>query len=492
MGADPDLPPKVREGFRPLSRVELLVLLLLTCRLLAWAFLLPPWGGFDEYAHHGYVETCAESPRWHAFRSVYVPDRLVAAEHEWRTGEKLPEEAIDRGRSPGRLGNYETLQSPSYYLGAGLLLRALPPLSPAAELYLLRTVNAGLALLVGLATLAAARRIGFSDRAWLPVALLAFIPGYAIALVRVSNDALCALCLTIGIGASLEDSRGRRRPLLAAAATGAAPWVKLYGLAGIPGVLARALRRGEKRRAVSVALLVVPAAVLAFLSRRIHGSAIALAEVLTHPAPAAFRDVPWLLDTWTLMKTHLWVSGMSIRVFPSVFYVALASGLAACAWKTAATRPSEAWDRRNRTFAAVAVFVFLIALAYFAKENFASYRSPGGVGGWYLWAMALPEALLLTHGLARERRRARWFPILLAGFFLLTVAGDLALFAEPSGFLTTPNGHITGIGAASFARIAESFRRSRPAPAAIAAALAAPASWVLAAYALARSFRSEA
>jgi hypothetical protein len=493
MGADPGTSLPAPERLRPLSRIEILLLLFLAGRLVAWAFLLRPWGGFDEYAHHGYVETWAEQPRWRRFESVYVPDRLVLAERGWRTRGQAPEGTaappIDPP-FPARRGNYETLQAPAYYLGAGTLIRLLPSLSPVAELYVLRLANAALALLVGLATLAGARRIGFGARAWLPVALLGFVPGFAIALVRVSNDALCAFCLAIGIGASLEDSRGRRRPLLAAAATGAAPWAKLYGVAGIPGVLARALRRGERHRAVSAALLLLPVAALALLSRRIHGSAIALAEVLTRPGPVAFRDVPWLRDAWTVVKTHLWVSGMSVRVFPTAVYVVLAAGLAACAIAAAASGTFEGRDRRNPASLAIPVAVFVAALAYFAKKNFASYRSPGGVGGWYLWAMALPEALLLALGFVRGPRGRRWFPILLSGFLILTVAGDLALFAEPSGLLATTNGHISGLRG-SFAGVAEAFRRTRPAPAAIAAEIAAPLSWILGVWGVAAAFRAD-
>ena len=496
MGADPEPRAAVPERPRRLSRIELLVFLFLACRLLAWAFLLLPWGGFDEYAHHGYVETCAETPRWRAFRSVYVPTRIVDAERDWR-GRRGGFDARVPGmtNSPAprpRQGNYETQQSPAYYLGAGLLLRILPPLSPIAELYLLRIVNAGLALLVGVATIAAARRAGFSERAWFPLALLAFVPGFAIALVRVSNDALCALCLAIGIGASLEDSRGRRRAILAAASTGTAPWAKLYGLAGIPGVLVRALRRGERNRGIAAALLVLPAVALAILSRRIHGSEIALADVLTHPAAVRLRDVPWARDAWAFVKSHLWVSGMSVRVFPSLVYVVLAVGLALCLWKSASAPRSNARDRRNLSSVSIPVILFLIAAAYFATKNFAAYRSPGGVGGWYLWAMALPEALLLTWGLGHSPRGGRWFPILLSGFLLLTVAGDLALFAEPGGFLANSSGQITVIGGASYPRVLEAFRRSRPAPVAVVAEATALLSWILGLTTLVTAFGARA
>jgi hypothetical protein len=182
---------------------------------------------------------------------------------------------------------------------------------------------------------------------------------------------------------------------------------------------------------------------------------------------------------------------MSVRVFPSIVYVVLAAGLAASAWTTATHRGREPRDRRNLLTIAMPLFFFLAAVVYFAPKNFAAYRAPGGVGGWYLWSMALPEALLLAFGLAREEVRARWFPLLLTAFLLFTVAGDLALFAEPSGALVSANGHIAGISG-SFASIADAFRRTRPVSAAIAAVVTATLSWVLGALALAAALRRDA
>jgi hypothetical protein len=217
---------------------------------------------------------------------------------------------------------------------------------------------------------------------------------------------------------------------------------------------------------------------LAFFSRRIHGSEIALADVLSRPRAVTLHEVPWLRDAWAFAKSHLWVSGMSVRVFPVVPYALLVSGLAACGWKAAGTRYTERRDRRNLFSLSAPLLLFAAAVVYFAPKNFAAYRSPGGVGGWYLWSMALPESLLLTFGFARADRISRWFPVLLSGFLLLTIAGDLALFAEPSGLLATTNGHISGVRG-SFAVISEAFRRSRPASVAIGAAVAVFLSWIL-------------
>jgi hypothetical protein len=477
---------------RRFSPLEILVLAFLAARLLAWAFLLPSWNGFDEPFHQGYVEVCAESPRWHAFQSAALPERLLEGMRGWPLFPKYAEqfgaraygEAVARPapvRSPDR--NYEMLQSPAYYVLAGLLLRSLPRMSPIAELYLLRCGNALLAFLTGVVTLVAARRIGLGRRAWMATAMLAFVPGFSLALVRVSNDALCAFLLAIAVGLSLAPRDDIAwRPVASSAAAGLAPWAKLYGLAGIPALAIDALRRGERNRVARLALLLVPSAALAYFSRRINGSAVSLLEILSHPKPAAFLEVPWLRDAWTVAKTHLWVSGMSSFVFPNAVYVVLLAGLGLCAALTVrrAVGRGDSISRQNLFQIVSPIVFFLVALGYFAWKNFARFRAPGGAGGWYLWAMALPEALLLTWGLAGGAGK-RTATLIFAAFFLLTIAGDLALFGEVSGRLLTGGGnaHIRGIRSETLSEVWTAFLRSRPAGAAGMATAFVPISWLL-------------
>ena len=484
--------------------LEILVLALLAARLLAWAFLLPPWNGFDEPFHQGYVETCAEVPAWHAFDSALLPPRLVEGMRNWplypryaeQFGARSYGDASPRPVPPAVAGgNYEMLQSPAYYVAAGYLLRWLPALPPIVELYLLRCANALLAFLVGLLTLRAARRTGFERRSWMAPAVLAFVPGFSLALVRVSNDALCALLMTIAVGLSLERTDGiARRPVAAAAAAGFAPWAKLYGLAALPALAIDALRRGERNRLSRLALLFLPPAALAYFSQRINGSAVSLLEILSHPKPVEVRDVPWLRDAWTIAKTHLWVSGMSSFVFRNPLYIALLAGLAGCVYLTmrevgVGGNPES---RRNLFRIGAPILFFLVALAYFAWKNFARFRAPGGAGGWYLWSLALPEALLLTWGISR-RRGSLWPALLFGAFLLLTAAGDLVLFCEVSGKLLTDAGnrHVRGIGAASLSELSTAFFHSRPTGAAWTAIAFVAISWLVGVLVLVAGARSQ-
>ena len=185
---------------------------------------------------------------------------------------------------------------------------------------------------------------------------------------------------------------------IGAAAAGFAPWAKLYGWAVIPKFAWNHIRPGPRplRRAAVLVLLIFPAFTLAWLSWRIS-TAVSLLENLQHPTDVGFADVPWLKDAWTVLKTHIWISGMSNLVFPTAvdvglslaFAVLLVTGLRSIATSKDSTARALAPE-----LVAPVVF-FGIALAYFAYRNFALNRGAGGFGGWYVWSLALPESLLL-------------------------------------------------------------------------------------------------
>lgn len=466
--------------------------MLLALRVLAWAFLLPPWSGFDEPFHHGYVESWADDPGWRRFESVALPERLLSAMRRWPTvpayAAAFHTRRFDGGPpAPGavpRAANYETLQSPLYYAAFGMLLRALPRLDPIAELYLLRGLNALLAFSVGILVLAAARRIGLGTDAWIAPAILAFIPGFAQALSRVSNDGLCALLVSAGIGLSLRSTRSQNGPEMAgAAAAGLSPWAKLYGWPAIPALAFRAWRNdgsaapSKVRRILATALLLVPGALLAVLSRRKHGSSVSMLEVLDARSSVSPAHVPWLRDIWTIAKSHLWISGMDKIVFPTAVYVPLVAALVVLA-VTGLRRL-----RRDRPLAlqlVVPLALFAAALAFFSWKNYAYFRQPGGAGGWYLWAMALPEALILAAGAASGSVSRRSVLVLFAAFLVLTIAGDAAVALESVGRLvvTSGNHHILGLADAGFVDLVSRFAASRPAGIAVGAFACAGASYL--------------
>jgi hypothetical protein len=218
---------------------------------------------------------------------------------------------------------------------------------------------------------------------------------------------------------------------------------------------------------------------------RFNGHPVSILENLNHPASVRLIDVPWLNDGWMMIKTQIWMSGMSDIVFPTPVYVVIAAALAFLFWEAVRSNsrlPHDdwLWDL------IVPILCFAAALAYFAYRNFALSGGPGGAGGWYMWSMAVAESLLLTRAAARDVRVAGIFRATLAALWLILIAGDLILFVEPSGRLIVsgPTHHFHGIRLAPIATLASWFMSSRPPWCAILAVALALSSWVAAAVCL--------
>jgi hypothetical protein len=390
--------------------------------------------------------------------------------------------------TPFRDTNYETQQSPLYYWAAGLLLRLAPHRSPLEELYLLRFVNAALAFSVGLLIWKVVRP---APLAWVPVALLALIPGFGIAMCRVANDALCTVLISVALAGALAVGSGMRLATAGSLAAGIAPWAKLYGLAVLPITAVReALRRGTRigTRLLRLLLVLCPQVVLTVCSLKLLGHPFPVMYNVRHAPLVPLLSVPWLQDAWAVAKSHIWMSGMSFLVFPTWIYVV---PVLLFGWGLflSLSRIAES-DRKDLAILVGSVAVFVIALAYHDWRAFSFYGGPGGTGGWYFWAVALPEMLLLTYGARKKGMIRKWILPVLAVFALLTVLADVALFLDSTGLLVrTSRNHIAGVMSASPSRIVSAYLASRPRPVAIAAAISAVSSWLLAALLLVTATR---
>jgi len=476
----------------PRNNLTKIALLLLLLRLLSAALLLPPWAGFDEPYHHGYARESAARPAWPRFREILLPDGLVQEIRQWPLPDAYARDFAGRRYGAAALPpwnafqgeNYETQQSPLYYFLAGRALAVLPALSGIEELYLLRLLNAFCAFLVGVLIGFTARAVGFGERSWMPVAFVALVPEYALALCRVSNDALCALLVAAALAGTLPVARkSSKREVLGCLAGGLAPWAKLYGVVVFPSLCWRSFRaRPAARRAALVVLWSVPLLLLAFFSWRIHGHILPLQENLLAAPAAPLLDVPWLRGVWTIAKTHVWFSGMSFLVFPTWLYL-IPVLLIACGFVlTVASVPAAGRAAREKlVFLLVPFMLFWAALAYHAWRSFSLSGAPGGTGGWYLWGAALPEALMVLWGVALWPKGKPWALAGLGLFLLLSVLGDIVLFASSTGrVLTKGAGHVTGISPASLDVWLGDFLATRPRAAAIGALLCVALSWIVA------------
>jgi hypothetical protein len=471
---------------RLLERALLLTILL---RLFATVLLVPPFSGFDEPYHLGLIVDCRDRAHFPDFLETALPTDLADGVRRWPLPPAYAHElgGTPWGQTPqkrltpaARLENYETQQAPLFYVVAGRIAALVPVRSAVGLLYLFRSLDALLAFGVAILTRSGARALGFGERAWLPLAVLAFVPGFALALSRVSNDALAALLVSVAVLGTL---RAAGPSVGGALAAGFAPAAKLYGWAALVLPVMRALRRRDRLGVAIAVSLVLPGGAVAAWAWARNGSLLPLQENLRDVTSAAPWEVPWLHDAWTIAKTHVWVSGMGFHVFPTSVHVLAALALLGLAALTVATVWRNLGLRAPAGALAVPLALFGAALGYHAWRNYSYFRDSGGTGGWYLWAAALPEALLLTLGLSR-RPRLTGLAAGLALFLVLAVAGDTALFLEGTGALleTGVGHHIAGAASdKSFGDLVETFLASRPRPAAILALVLVPLSWVSAA-----------
>jgi hypothetical protein len=455
----------------PPRRLVHLFVLVAGLRLLAWALLLPPWSGYDEPFHHSLVLDQAEHLQWPAFRQTRVRPELVAETRRW------PISGPYRFLSESET-NYETQQSPAYYWIAGLALRPFRAAPSIATLYALRLGNAALALLAIVVTAGTARRL-FGDRDWLPVAYAALVPGLGLALTRVCNDALAAAAISLAVAGSLGASRWWTL------AAGIAPWAKLYGGAALPG--AAWPIDGERRLAwlARAGTIAGPVLLFLFFSWRVHGRFLPIQEDLHPRASVGLAEVSWTRNLWTIAKSHVFFSGMPVRVFPKpVYAIALSIVAAALFWTWRRGRR----DRRALALLCLPLLLFWVALLYHSWRTTAFFRSAGATGGWYLWAMLLPESLLVTWGLATSARECR-LPVAaaLSFFLLLTAMGDVSLVLADGGGLVVLRDTVVGVRSKAVAAATAAFLRSRPSFVAGGAIAVAIASWVLSAFAIFRS-----
>lgn len=272
------------------SRIRLSLVALVLCRGLVWLCVLPPFEGWDEYQHVGYVQHVAETGKAAVLGETNVPPSLLSAQGEF------PQSTTDREdfdrfgvlgfstywTSPRTIPNAKAEDSaaiiPLYQAQHGALYYRI-----AAPFYrwaggvdrlkvsvgLLRLLN--LTFVVGavwLALGAVGRVVADVRLASLFGLLIATQPLFLINGVRVANDALGVLLATlvIAMGLTWREDRGMARSVLWGAAVGFAVLAKSVNLGLVPFMafcwLAAAVQQGvDRRRALASASLIALGAI---------------------------------------------------------------------------------------------------------------------------------------------------------------------------------------------------------------------------------------
>lgn len=275
------------------TRIRLSLVALVLCRGLVWLCVLPPFEGWDEYQHVGYVQHIAETGEAAALGETNVSPSLLLAQGEFPQS-KTDREDFDRFGVLG-FSNYWTSPRavptgeaevkdpdviiPLYQAQHGALYyRIAAPFYQWAGGVDRLKVSVGLLRLLNLSFIVAAvwlalgavgRVVADVRLASLFGLLIATQPLFLINGVRVANDALGVLLATlvIAMGLTWREDRGLARSVLWGAAAGFAVLAKSVNLGLVPFVgfcwLAAAVQQGgDRRRALASASLIALGAIV--------------------------------------------------------------------------------------------------------------------------------------------------------------------------------------------------------------------------------------
>lgn len=390
-GPGPRLGRPVTPGAPCLRCLQYVLLALVTLRMGAHVFFVPPFEGPDEPFHLDRTRAVADN------RSILSlsPDVVAAvratpcssdlsrafgcplfqpgggmAGSLWRMRYSHPS-----GAPVTDMPNYERQQPPLYYSLAGMLLRAAPGSAlPFRDLLVLRGLSFGLviAALVILAAVPAHRTARCMGLA------LLLLPGAAEGLIRASNDAIVFLWASVTCVALAR--RWHSSVFLLLCAVG--PFFKLTALS-ITAVVALYLWR---HRGALVGLLAAIAAFTVLVARFLlawsGGVTYSLAGTL-----ALHETVPAFLygaakTLYGLGKTSLWLGGwVGFRPGPVALGLAVLSVLVPIA--TLRSRDWSEWLPHLGGLVVAAAGVLFVGLG-----NRAVFGVWGGIGGWYVWNWA--------------------------------------------------------------------------------------------------------
>lgn len=415
----------------------------------------PMWEGFDEWAHFAYIQRIGDRgglpSRTEPVSSVVarslglVPMSAAAGDvspgtitHEayWKltpserqrrqeelrrlsfvsenAGRQFPARQYEAQHPP----LYHVLLTPAYLLTKG---QSLP-----AQVVVLRLLSmaiaSGIVLLAYRTALYVLRR---RTLAILVAVLVACFPGLFIDVCRIGNDSLAIVLVSAVVLMSLHM---RRRPfrvsgwLILGVLVGAAALTKAYALALLPLLpllagfeIANTPARWKRTLAgFGLACILVLAiagwwywrtwAITGTLSGEQLGAAASRITVAEKFSAASGMN--WLRVADAAAFTHIWIGGWSFLVVRSwmyrVFELIAAAGAIGLGVHMLRTIRHSRWSASQDLLILLLAFATMCsALAYHSLVIFMMKGISTGIG-WYLYAVIVPEAVLLAVGLRNQ------------------------------------------------------------------------------------------
>ena len=460
-----------------MRRLVLLIWLCFLARGAFYAVLLPLWEGFDEWAHFAYVQQLASGGGLPVLGKTAVSREVAeslsltplpyghhAIEQPWLTHDaywKLSRQERDALRPPAARPplNHEAQQPPLYYL---LMLPAQWMAGDAplrTRVLFMRLASLLLTSLTIPLAFAAARRALRGPVAAAVAAGIAAMPVFVMTASRVGNDGLSAVIFAALIWLALWD---RPPGLSLGTLLGAGLLTKAYFLTAIPAL---AVVYAWKRRWGAAAAAFLTAGVVSgwwyWRNHALTGSWSGLQQVVAQRDVSLWElagriwEVDWLRFFDVAFLSHIWIGNWSFlqvrgwmyRVFALVAVVAVA-GLVVRFWRRKGDRPH---------MAVLATFCGFFWLGLCYHELTFSLLGLSSGAGWYVYAVVVAEALLVSLGLTAYGERAWVLPAATGLFVLLDLyATHFLLWPYYTGLIAhRPDGalaafHLSQLGGGGF------------------------------------------
>jgi hypothetical protein len=440
-----------------------------------FAAVTPLWEGFDEPFHYSYVQILGEKGTLPVYgKSLvskevtesfrYAPmaptvvsnlgNRYTTYAEYWElpeTGRKDRERALkaipgllrtQEDTSDAAVLSYEAQHPPLYYALASVPYRLLAGTNLVTRVFFLRLFST----LLGSMTIFLAYQVACTlwrsawERLAIPL-LIALLPMFYATVGRISNDSLgvslFGLLMLLGIRYCGGPTWQQAAQIGAVAGLGLL--TKAYFLTALPVIVLilfwpRLFRKSAQRNWADIACgllcLFLTAGWWYLRNYLLYGNVSGLFEAGMAPQlslagrfSVLFR-VPWIESINVMLRQHVWTANNSFASLSRMVYLAAYAVAAASA--IGLLLELRALLRRDSGRSTIPVLLgfysfFMAGLMYQMVQDFLVVGRAGGVGGWYMSAMAVSEVILVVAGLQTafgiRWRRAAAFIVM--GFSLL-------------------------------------------------------------------------
>jgi 4-amino-4-deoxy-L-arabinose transferase-like glycosyltransferase len=430
----------------------LIVWLSFVLRGIFYCSAFPIYEGFDEYAHFAVIQhiffhhdipnpQLADSSRQIAESLKLVPvawiirddaEGLLSYESYWRlsAADRLERQGRLRTLPPAwssvdavpRLPLYEAQQPPLYYWILLPLYSTVQSLDLPTQVWALRCASLLLASTVIPIAFVTAKKVFADHRAALGVAVvIASMPQFAMDAFRISNNSLSISLggLAVYVVITLWNSPPNLiRGMLAGLVIGAALLAKAYFLVLLPWaafVLISVLVRDRQQRKAPAWQLVACLTTSLAISGWYYWRLLTLTGTLTGEQndigaqtsqlslTHAIGIMPWRSIFDFIAVSHIWLGNWSFLGVRTWMYrvIELVFVLAFFGLVLHFVRPRTSLPKRSPLGMLMMPCVFLfVGICFHAVQSF---RSAGNIGtfGYYMFALIVPEAILLLVGLFR-------------------------------------------------------------------------------------------